>query len=375
MGEKEFKSDNLQELLSKLEKITHYIFNRQVEENRFNIFSVLHKESDERRLHSRFIAALLNPKGSHGLGIIPISFFIKEIGLNNCFSPEGDIVVIPNENHKGEEDNIDIQINNKTRKQIIIIENKIYAGDQPQQLFRYYEKKKNNDAISILYLTLDGHSPSDDSIRSDEVRKVLKLISYDDHIIKWLDKLLAFVDKNSFLYNSLVQYKKLLTKMTKNDTNIKERIEIRDIVGDKLENIDSFRLLLDTKKHLVWHTLADFWDELKTELENNQYFVTSPVKIEDITKVAHEKRGTQKQDILMSMCLKKDNLCLQIIQENNIPLYWKIDEEEKSFTNELHLDDIISFRDSCYLMNKQYRQEIVKSIIIDIMEKIGDYTP
>ena len=156
--------------------------------------------------------------------------------------------------------------------------------------------------------------------------------------------------------------------MTKNDTSINERIEIRDIVGDKLENIDSFRLLLDTKKHLVWHTLADFWDELKTELEKNQYIVTLPVKIEDITKVAHEKRGIQKKE-LMSMCIKKDNLCLQIIQENNIPLYWKINEEEKTFTKELRLDDIISFRDSCYLMNKQYRQEIVKSIIIDIMEK------
>ena len=41
---------------------------------KFNIFSILHKENEERRLHSRFIAALFDPKGSHGMGSIFLNF-------------------------------------------------------------------------------------------------------------------------------------------------------------------------------------------------------------------------------------------------------------------------------------------------------------
>ena len=129
-------------------------------------------------------------------------------------------------------------------------------------------------------------------------------------------------------------------------------------------------LLIDTKKHLVWHTLADFWNELGSELEKQQYAVTSPVKLDDITKVAHEKRGMQKNNILMKMTFKKDNVCLEIIQESKKPLYWINNGEEIQFSNEIHLDDITAYRDSCYLMNEQYRHDIVKIMVKEIVDKI-----
>ncbi len=47
----------------------------------FNLFSVLRSESDEVRLHSRFIAEILNPKGSHGFGSYFLGELLKLIGM------------------------------------------------------------------------------------------------------------------------------------------------------------------------------------------------------------------------------------------------------------------------------------------------------
>lgn len=49
---------------------------------------------------------------------------------------------------------IDILI--ETPKQLIVIENKIYASDQENQLMRYFKYcKSQNKSFRLLYLTLD----------------------------------------------------------------------------------------------------------------------------------------------------------------------------------------------------------------------------
>lgn len=47
----------------------------------FNIFSVLQMESDEVKTHSRFLAELLNPKGSHGQKDVFLKKFIERFGI------------------------------------------------------------------------------------------------------------------------------------------------------------------------------------------------------------------------------------------------------------------------------------------------------
>ena len=42
-----------------------YIDKKIEAESKFNIFTALHNERDEKRLHSRFIAYLLNPNSKH----------------------------------------------------------------------------------------------------------------------------------------------------------------------------------------------------------------------------------------------------------------------------------------------------------------------
>ena len=50
---------------------------RQKRGEYFNIFSVLRLETKEVRLHSAFLAELLNPEGSHGLGKQFLELFKK----------------------------------------------------------------------------------------------------------------------------------------------------------------------------------------------------------------------------------------------------------------------------------------------------------
>ncbi len=116
----------------------------------FNIFNVLGVSTSEVKLHSAFIAELLNPFGDHGLSEKFLKFFIDEIS-NKSF---GDINnrdftfdtlsikevkveknIGPIEGEHGGRIDICIEDNNGC---YVIIENKIYAGDQDSQMKRYW---------------------------------------------------------------------------------------------------------------------------------------------------------------------------------------------------------------------------------------------
>ncbi|MFT7680902.1 MAG: hypothetical protein ACI935_000335 [Moritella dasanensis] len=90
----------------------------------FNLFSVLRSESDEVRLHSRFLGEILNPAGTHGHKDKFLRLFLKQLDID-VEEPETAQVHI-------EYCNIDLLI--RCGSKAIIIENKIYAGDQDKQL-------------------------------------------------------------------------------------------------------------------------------------------------------------------------------------------------------------------------------------------------
>ncbi len=169
--------DKLSHLIQELNLLRkHYDLLRDQNE-KFNIFTALHKKHDERRLHSRFLAVLLNPEGSHGLGHIFLAHFLERQEISFDYSRA---IVFPKEHDYREYAHIDILILNKRSQQAIIIENKIYARDSNTssggQLERYYryvcdEQHIPDAGISIFYLTLDGHTPSDESIAGVDLRR------------------------------------------------------------------------------------------------------------------------------------------------------------------------------------------------------------
>jgi hypothetical protein len=158
----------------------------------FNVFDVLDIGTQE-QTHSNFIAMLLDPKGVHGNGNIFLKYFLETIGQRENLK---DISEFPIENievqteysigqidkdqkHGGR---IDIVVSDNKNK--IYIENKIYAQDQKNQLTRY---KNNYPDVKIIYLTLDGKVPSDESAKNMRKDEYI-CVSYKDHILEWLEK-------------------------------------------------------------------------------------------------------------------------------------------------------------------------------------------
>ena len=181
------------ESISKLYEQEKKVEEKKREEGEFfNVFNTIGLRTEEVRLHSAFIAELLNPKGSHGLSQRFLQAFLEVIGVQDDYfdhrrCPCGIITerwIGPKTEIEGGQ--IDIII--EDGKHAIIIENKIYAGDQTNQMLRYnnYGRKKFPDGYKLVYLTLDGHEP--DKCSLGNAKFDYDTISYENEISKWLEK-------------------------------------------------------------------------------------------------------------------------------------------------------------------------------------------
>ena len=160
--------ENIKTLLQKVQHLIALDKQRKEEARKrgekYNIFSVLGIETSEVRTHSAFLASLLNPNGNHGVGNAFLDAFVSEMNLGGLQLDTTNAQV--NVEHVTSDGRIDILIFDNNKK-AIIIENKIYAGDQPEQLKRYddYAKQQFTNGYRLLYLTLDGHKPSEGSTK------------------------------------------------------------------------------------------------------------------------------------------------------------------------------------------------------------------
>lgn len=148
--------NSLQNLLNQVETITRK--NNEILDasgSRFNLFRIFGVDHYE-NTHSAIIAELLNPEGTHGLKHKFLECFLETVNVHNLlphFDCENCKVKTEADTNNGR---IDILITDNNRN-AIIIENKIYANDQWEQLRRYndYAQKEYGDnKYVIYYLTL-----------------------------------------------------------------------------------------------------------------------------------------------------------------------------------------------------------------------------
>lgn len=198
----------------------------------FNIFSVMSMQSDERYTHSAILGELLNPKGSHGQGSIFLKLFFDEVfELRNIKDFDFENAKIILEEFIGRRsDNTDfsgyIDIVIKDSNNVIVIENKIYAGDQQDQLKRY---KNYYPKSVLLYLNLFGHLPTKESTVDLEINIDYHVISYHNEILNWLVKCHKEAIEQSMLRETIKQYSnliKILTNQTINDKMSEEIIKV-----------------------------------------------------------------------------------------------------------------------------------------------------
>ena len=170
----------------------------------FNVFSVLRSEHDEVNLHSRFLAALLDHRQSPGQCRENLADFLHWLDIGG-FDHGGAIV-------DREWNNIDILVRDQESMQAVIIENKIWAADQPRQLARYAERMQEYDC-HVLYLTPDGREASEDSADGVEYR----CISYKGELVPWLKGCQKRAYDEPELRESVAQYVRLIAKLTGTD--------------------------------------------------------------------------------------------------------------------------------------------------------------
>ena len=179
----------------------------------YNIFTLFHDFSDEVNLHSNFIASLLDPNGDHYKNDLFLKLFLETCGIDDFSIDTSTATVFKEFKH------IDIYISDG--KKHIILENKVYAKDQPTQIARYIKAIKKEGAededIYVLYLHPDGKLPDDQSF-GDYHAKLLgenpsikfKVINYNKEILEWIDKCKNEVSNITDLNVFLSQYKDVI---------------------------------------------------------------------------------------------------------------------------------------------------------------------
>ncbi|MDA8031236.1 MAG: PD-(D/E)XK nuclease family protein [Pirellulales bacterium] len=320
---------------------------------RFNIFSVLGREYDEVQTHSRFLAELLNPKGSHLRGTVFLRLFFGMLRKKNfpqklpeIMDGELKFFDVSAEAGTGDLGRIDILIEN--REKCIVIENKIYAGDQERQLGRYYDYAKgkfgNDENFAVVYLTLDGHAPSDYTLYGESPpcgetiskEKVL-CISYSKDVIGWVAACVKESAPVPHIRETLFQYQRLLEKLTDQTTDQDSLMDFNQLLSENRAIISELEEAIQKFKS---HALFVFWDALKTRLDATKKEVRyvardtkGPLKIRDSKqsfKRALEKNvdryiGMGAERGILALSLEKiddaHTLCLSIAQYKGRPFY------------------------------------------------------
>lgn len=121
---------------------------------------------------------LLNPHGLHHQQADFLKLFLKKVCTEPekatfCNNPES--YQVRNE-ERIDEAQFDIMLENDKAR--IVIENKIFAGDQYSQLYRLWQDamKDFDGSVKLIYLTLHGSQPSKDSLKNLS-ENVVKCIS------------------------------------------------------------------------------------------------------------------------------------------------------------------------------------------------------
>lgn len=325
---------NIKYLLRDINIVRKKYEEREKNEDNFNMFTILRKESDEVYLHSRFLSALLDPNGPHKLGKLFLNSFLDRIGSDFDYD-EKSLEVYPNNQNRSEYKEIDICFIDRVAKNAVMIENKIYHEDTNHedkgQLENYYERlieedKIPEDRIEVYYLTLDGHEPSEDSVKLSgkypELQDKVKCISYSVEILEWLRSIVKECYNKPSLRESIIQYIKIVEYMTNNDISIDERKEITSLIGMNEDNLMSAKLLIDNFNHVKWHTIYDFYIELETELQYRGFEILHKPEEKDITNLVHG--GPKKRKVDLELTARKKNVPVWISAEFTDWLFWGV---------------------------------------------------
>lgn len=274
-----------------------------------NLFTILGLETKE-VIHSRFLAYLLSSTGNYISGgdeskKINVGHKFGSKFLENFIELCGIKKELNNRDFGNAKVYIEYPVKNKRRIDILIkigeywigIENKIYAGDQKNQLKDYYEflKNKTKGKFCLIYLTLDGREASEYSTGNKKID--YKQISYGE-----IKTLLEEIPNKKIL-KILMEYKSILEILTR-DYRIVEK------------------LWLENKGDWDWEYINEALEEDGKKKDWIMYFLKTYIYPENISYIVEGRKN--------------------YYQENNTFYIWKKKTEEAEYDIYFEFDETVN---------------------------------
>ncbi len=260
---------NLDLLLSKITMI-HRKYDLMAKQSggHFNIFDITNTSHDEVVI-CRVLYELLNPKGSHHQGNKYLRIFVKNVLDIEMSEKELLSAKVFREYETREGRRIDLVVS--TSNYFIPIEVKIYAGDQKNQCYDYYQLAKNS---RVYYLTRYGYEPSNYSAKGlseDEIAT----ISFAEDIIKWLELCLAEPEsiKIGAIREVLIQFISTIRQFT----NQIEEDEEMELINELIKSPDTMKSAF---------SIVNTYDKAKITMIKSLF--------ENVENKVLEKTGVQK---------------------------------------------------------------------------------
>ena len=262
------------------EKSKDYLYEDSL---RFNLLSIIEKDRDEAHIHSKVIYNLLSQDWGKKDKETFLTLFLKEIGIEdeNIYDKNWEVTrekAFDLDTIKGR---LDFEI--KSKYCIYIIEMKIDAGDQPEQLIRYQEfAKEQHKKYKIFYLTLDGNNASKKSIGKEEnLEENQKVeytnISFKEEILNWLENCLKLVEGKENKLACINQYIASINKILG-----EKEIKIKDNILKSVKDIKTAITIYEKLNDKLQVTLENFMsllkEKLRTRLPNEIIYYKKYVK-------------------------------------------------------------------------------------------------
>ena len=232
----------------------------------FNVFDLIINPYDEVHLHSRMIYSILTERKFQKQFLMS---FLNSIDVSLpddvSFSDLKNISVEKEKAISNGRVDLFISFKIKNISYNVLIENKLLAGDQPEQMDRYLiymNSSYPNDNNYVCYLTLDGSAPSEDSTkRSDEI----KLISYDSEIMNWIEECIKIASREPGVREVLIQYSSLLERLTGKDVDF--IMELKEYLLKDSENFISANSMIPALNDIKAELQLRFWTKLEESLD------------------------------------------------------------------------------------------------------------
>ena len=272
----------------------------------YNVFTLMDIERREEETHEYMIYSILN-YSNPVLRKKFIEQFLIHMGIPKSFLREQ--WTVEREHYTEKYGRLDLFFKPRGHsKKCVVVELKVDAGDQPRQLKRYedYVRACGYQDYRIIYLTLDGRDPEEQSYDGMVHPEWLMRKSFGVDVLNWLEGCIEICQNKNVDAGFMQQYWILLKKLTEED-------KMGNDVAKLIKSSRELRACLEIEQALheiKGQILYDFMDAIYHEMK-----IKRCKPIEDYYDCAidyYNERGYYPQFSyeIVSFCLQNQQVTL-----------------------------------------------------------------